>query len=175
MSKFWATPSEKRVLNRPRTAEHENSRPRFAVNFRGRLSSASSSSASGASPSNRVGVQIPASALTTKSGGGLSRFIVGQSGAAATLAPWSGPSRRYSRMDEQDPQLIHILRIGHDTSWRGAGLSLRDALSRIRYGERRAGFDEATLLRLVRAHPAFVEDWLADPDGQAYQCGLVRS
>ena len=74
-------------------------------------------------------------------------------------------------MDEQDPQLIDILRIGHDTSGRGAGLSLRDALSRIRYGERRAGFDEATLLRLVRAHPAFVEDWLAYSEDKRTSAG----
>jgi hypothetical protein len=58
-------------------------------------------------------------------------------------------------------QLLKILRIGHDTSMRGAGLSLRDALRLTRYRELREGFQESDLLPLLKAHPAVVEEWLA--------------
>ncbi len=57
--------------------------------------------------------------------------------------------------------LLRILKIGHDTSSRGVGLSLREALRQTRYRELRAGFQESDLLALVKANPSVVEEWLA--------------
>jgi hypothetical protein len=66
-------------------------------------------------------------------------------------------------IDGRAEYLVKILRIGHDTSVRGAGLSLREALRQARYRELRAGFQESdlTLAAVVRANPTFVEQWLA--------------
>jgi hypothetical protein len=64
-------------------------------------------------------------------------------------------------MSDRDQQLLSILAIGHDASMRGSGLSLRDALRRARYRESREALHEADLLRLVRVHPALVDEWLA--------------
>lgn len=59
-----------------------------------------------------------------------------------------------------DEDLIAILRIGHDTSIRGTGLSLRDALSRTRYRELRPSFGELDLLSHLRERPALIKEWL---------------
>lgn len=56
--------------------------------------------------------------------------------------------------------LLAILRIGPDTSMRGAGLSLRDALSLTRYRELRPQFVESDLLEHLREHPELIEEGL---------------
>ena len=43
---------------------------------------------------------------------------------------------------------------------RGAGLSIRDALSRARYGELRPQFGESDLLRHLKDRPEIITDWL---------------
>jgi hypothetical protein len=53
-----------------------------------------------------------------------------------------------------------ILRIGHETSIRGAGLSLRDALSQARFREIRPSRDESLLLAYLKDDPSPVEEWL---------------
>jgi hypothetical protein len=65
-----------------------------------------------------------------------------------------------SELERRDDDLLAILRIGHNTSIRGAGLSLRDALSLTAYRELRPHFGEADLLRQLRNHPALIEEWL---------------
>ena len=64
-------------------------------------------------------------------------------------------------MNDRDQELLSILKIGHDASMRGSGLSLPNALHRARYRESREAIHEADLLRLVRLHPALVDEWLA--------------
>jgi len=58
-------------------------------------------------------------------------------------------------------ELLDILQIGHETSMRGAGSSLRDALRRTRYRERRPSFEAANLRSLLRADPELLEAWFA--------------
>lgn len=56
--------------------------------------------------------------------------------------------------------LLAILRIGRDTSMRGAGLSLGGALSLTHYRELRPHFAESDLLGHLREHPELIEAWL---------------
>ena len=59
-----------------------------------------------------------------------------------------------------EERILDILRIGHDTSMRGEGLSLRNALSRAGYVEARKHFDSQDLIPLIRTHQEFIEQWL---------------
>jgi len=65
-----------------------------------------------------------------------------------------------SEADRRNENLLAILRIGHETSMRGAGLSLRDALSLTTYRELRPQFGESDLLEHLKNHPALIEEWL---------------
>jgi hypothetical protein len=65
-----------------------------------------------------------------------------------------------SEAEDYAKDLLAILRIGHDTSIRGAGLSIGDAVSRTRYRELRALFGESDLLSHLRDRPALIEEWL---------------
>ena len=64
-------------------------------------------------------------------------------------------------MTERDTKLLEILTIGKETSSRGAGISLQEALARARYKELRPSFGPADLLRLVKAHRTLAEEWIA--------------
>jgi len=60
-----------------------------------------------------------------------------------------------------DPsELVGILRIGHETSMRGAGISLKDALARTRYSAVRRTFRAADLIPLIKADPAIARQWV---------------
>ena len=63
-------------------------------------------------------------------------------------------------MSVSDVELLAILRIGHDMSMGGEGISLRDALARTRYRALRAKIAPAHVLRLVKSNPALVREWL---------------
>lgn len=63
-------------------------------------------------------------------------------------------------MTVDNPRLMAILSIGHDTSIRGEGLSLRDALARTEYSALRAELGPAELVPLLRANPEFISQWL---------------
>lgn len=54
-----------------------------------------------------------------------------------------------------------ILRIAHDTSPRGKGLSMKDALARTGYAAYRANFTVEDVQALITAHPSLLEEWLA--------------
>jgi hypothetical protein len=54
--------------------------------------------------------------------------------------------------------LREILRIGHETSMRGAGLSLREALTCTRYKDRRTAFGPDDLRPVLKAHRELCED-----------------
>ena len=58
-------------------------------------------------------------------------------------------------------ELIAILKIGHESSMRGAGRSLRDLLQATRYRELRPGLNEEILLRAIQRDPNLVEEWIA--------------
>jgi hypothetical protein len=61
----------------------------------------------------------------------------------------------------RERQLLDILGIGRETSMRGAGISLREALHRTQYRDcRGAGLQEADLLHLLRTHPVLIVDWI---------------
>ena len=64
-------------------------------------------------------------------------------------------------MSDGSTDLLGILRIGHETSIRGAGLSLSDALARSHYRERRAAFGPDDLRAVLEAHPQLAEEWFA--------------
>jgi hypothetical protein len=64
-------------------------------------------------------------------------------------------------MTDREQDLLSILRIGHETSIRGAGVSLQDALARTRYRELRATFGPADLLPLIRSNATLCNEWLA--------------
>ena len=61
-----------------------------------------------------------------------------------------------TRLDE----LLTILRIGHDTSMRGEGISLKQALSRVSYREVRRSFSAQDLIPLIQAHNELVMQWV---------------
>jgi hypothetical protein len=59
-----------------------------------------------------------------------------------------------------DEALLQILRVGHDTSMRGAGLSIREALQKCHYIQLRNSFGPDDLLPLIRADRNFVIQWI---------------
>jgi hypothetical protein len=56
--------------------------------------------------------------------------------------------------------LRSILAIGHDTSLRGEGIALRDALACARYGELRPSFGPGDLLPVLCAEPDLAQQWV---------------
>jgi len=63
-------------------------------------------------------------------------------------------------MTEREAQLFEVLKIGHETSMRGEGISLRDALARTRYKELRVDFGPRDLVFIINAHPSLSEEWI---------------
>ncbi len=63
-------------------------------------------------------------------------------------------------MNPQQEKLIAILRIGHDTSMRGEGVSLKQALSRVDYLEIRKLFDPNDLVPLIKENREFIDQWI---------------
>jgi len=60
----------------------------------------------------------------------------------------------------REGQLRKILGIGLETSCRGAGISLRDALERSDYARLRSEFRPSDLLPLIRGNRELVEQWI---------------
>jgi hypothetical protein len=58
-------------------------------------------------------------------------------------------------------RLLAILRIAHDTSRRGDGISLVEALDRTHYFELRPQFEARDLLPFLQADPELVRQWVA--------------
>ncbi|MBI1191443.1 MAG: hypothetical protein GC200_12280 [Tepidisphaera sp.] len=63
-------------------------------------------------------------------------------------------------MSVEPEKLLCILSIGHDTSCRGKGLTLRDALSQADYANLRPLFTHSDLIPLIDAHPDLAMQWL---------------
>lgn len=64
-------------------------------------------------------------------------------------------------MSTRDQDLLKILRIAKETSLRGRGISLNDALKEANYRELRPNFTPRDLLRLVVSNPELVREWIA--------------
>ena len=64
-------------------------------------------------------------------------------------------------MEDSHANLLDILQIGHETSLRGAGLSMQEALARTHYKARRATFKARDLQVVLMAHPEICDAWLA--------------
>ena len=64
-------------------------------------------------------------------------------------------------MSVSDSHLWAVLRIGHDTSMRGEGISLIEALRRTDYRRLRESFNVKDLQRLLCADSALIEQWIA--------------
>jgi len=63
-------------------------------------------------------------------------------------------------MNSPHEKLLAILRIGDDTSKRGEGVSMRQALSRVDYVEARKQFEPQDLVPLIQAHQELIDQWL---------------
>jgi hypothetical protein len=63
-------------------------------------------------------------------------------------------------MTNRDVALLKILKIGLNTSTRGAGLSLRDALGRSNYKQLRASFNAEDLRPLIRKNRELIQEWI---------------
>jgi hypothetical protein len=64
-------------------------------------------------------------------------------------------------MADDSTPLLRILQIGRDTSMRGAGVSLWEALTLSRYRDLRASFGPEDLRPLLDAHRDLLEVWFA--------------
>jgi len=80
-------------------------------------------------------------------------------------------------MTDRSTHLLGVLRIGHETLTRGAGLSLREALSRTDYRNSRDSFGPADLRHLLRANGGLSEEWIAYSEDKRTNGGwyLLRS
>jgi len=67
-------------------------------------------------------------------------------------------------MKPTDAQLLKILNVAHDTSSRGAGLSLQDALQACQYLRMRSSFDAEDLLPLIREDQTIARQWILYSD-----------
>jgi hypothetical protein len=63
-------------------------------------------------------------------------------------------------MDPRHERLLAVLCIGHDTSMRGEGVSLRQALSRVDYLETRRQLVPQDLVPLLRARRELIDQWI---------------
>ena len=63
-------------------------------------------------------------------------------------------------MTNQNAKLLEILKIGHDCSMRGEGISLQEALRRTQYANIRPNFSPKDLLPIIKDHSNLIEEWL---------------
>lgn len=64
-------------------------------------------------------------------------------------------------MTNRDSQLLEVLKIGHNTSVRGEGISLSEALARTSYKELRKNFGPKDLVPIIKTYPALAEEWVS--------------
>ena len=62
---------------------------------------------------------------------------------------------------DREMYLLKILHVGRDTSMRGAGISLLEAISRSRYEEFSPSFSPSDLLPLVQENSTLAQEWAA--------------
>jgi hypothetical protein len=71
--------------------------------------------------------------------------------------------------------LFRILKIGHNTSIRGAGISLESALSQSKYLENSANFDVEDLLQVIKLNPPLVNEWVMYSEDKRTSSGFYIS
>ena len=78
---------------------------------------------------------------------------------------------------DREAALFGVLRIGHATSMRGPGLSLRDALERATYVDLRSKFGADDLVPILDSRPSLIEEWVAYSEDKRTSGGwyLLRS
>ena len=59
-----------------------------------------------------------------------------------------------------DKTLLRILKIGHDTSVRGKGISLKTALQKSNYSEYRKRLGTNHLVPIIKSNPSIVDEWI---------------
>jgi hypothetical protein len=64
-------------------------------------------------------------------------------------------------MGDRAADVLGVLTVGRESSMRGSGISLKDALSNSRYRDLRPTISSGEFVPLLEAHPSIVEDWLA--------------
>jgi hypothetical protein len=64
-------------------------------------------------------------------------------------------------MKDREAQLLDILKIGHETSIRGEGISLAEALEQTSYKSFRKTFSKSDLMTIIKEHPEITSEWLA--------------
>ena len=62
-------------------------------------------------------------------------------------------------MERSRLDLLKILRIGRETSIRGTGIPLQEAIALSHYKDLRRSFMPTDLIPLIEANPAFILDW----------------
>jgi len=66
-----------------------------------------------------------------------------------------------AHMTDRNALLQKILSIGHATSMRGAGISMREALKVAGYAELRPSLTAAELRSVIADHPELIEQWMS--------------
>jgi len=74
-------------------------------------------------------------------------------------------------MDSSSVDLLKILRIGRETSIRGEGISLQEAIASSHYKNLRLSFVAADLIPLIGANPALITEWLLYSEDKRTQGG----
>lgn len=65
-----------------------------------------------------------------------------------------------AKLPERIRYLHEVLSVGHDTSMRGEGVSLREALRRTDYENRRQKFGAADLIPIIETHRYYIQEWI---------------
>ncbi len=75
---------------------------------------------------------------------------------------WPNPDLPYgiAQIMIKDADLLPKIRIAHNVSQRGIGISLHDAIQQTDYANLRLKIDVAHIARLLREHPGYIEDWV---------------
>jgi len=60
----------------------------------------------------------------------------------------------------KDTNLLRILKIGHHTSIRGAGISLKWAINQGCYVESRNSFKANDLIEIISSNPFLIDEWI---------------
>jgi hypothetical protein len=74
-------------------------------------------------------------------------------------------------MSLSEAEVLAVLSIGHDTSMRGEGVSMSEALERIDYPTLRARIVPGELLSMLNARPNLVQQWLAYSEDKRTEAG----
>src|ERR1019366_2745305 len=98
--------------------------------------------------------------LTPSRASGRVALAVSRRGSADRFLAVAPMIWRHTKVVIDKSQLAAILRIGHDSSMRGEGISLQDAIARSGYVEIRNKFGPLDLVPLLREKPELMMQWV---------------